>query len=32
MLKFLLPFVLVLSACTGGKSDDSAKDSAAQAE
>lgn len=32
MLKYLLPFVLALAACTGDKSEDSSKDSAAQAE
>ncbi len=33
MLKYLIiPFVLVLSACTGEKSEDSSKDSAAHAE
>jgi len=33
MFKYLiLPFVLALTACTGEKSEDSSKDSAAQAE
>jgi hypothetical protein len=32
MIKYLIPFLFVLSACTGEKPEDSSKDSAAQSE